>query len=297
MIEIKRILCPVDFSDFSHRSLDHAAAIARWYEAQLTVLHVLPRMPATEFSPVLATEQDRERACTELRALTAHLPPDVPVALRLQEAPDIHEEILAQAHALDSDLLVIGSHGRSGFARLLLGSVAEKVMHRTPCPTMIVPPRAHDTPVDAPVQFRNVVCAVDFSPVSVHALDYAMTLAEEADARLTVLHVIEVPPELSENPLAEGFDVARIRAAAEARSLRRLRELIPDEVRTFCTVETAVRDGAAYRELLKMAAERQADLIVMGVHGRGAVDLMVFGSNTARVARAATCPVLIVPSK
>lgn len=129
------------------------------------------------------------------------------------------------------------------------------------------------------------------------ALEHAMSMAEESDARLTVLHVIEVPPELRENPVSPEFDVDRVRAAAEAACLQRLRELIPAEVRTYCTVETAVREGAAYREILKVAAEGSADLIVMGVEGRGALDRMVFGSNTARVVRAATCPVLIVRSE
>ena len=115
--------------------------------------------------------------------------------------------------------------------------------------------------------------------------------------RLTVLHVIEVPPELREHPVSGDFDVDRVRAAAEAESLRRLRELIPADARTSCTAETAVREGAAYREILKVAAERSADLIVMGVQGRRAINLLIFGSNTARVVRGATCPVLIVPQQ
>ena len=97
--------------------------------------------------------------------------------------------------------------------------------------------------------------------------------------------MIEVPPELRENPLAEGFDVDRVRAEAEARSLQHLRELIPQDARRTGTVETDVRRGVA-QEILKVAAERSVDLIVMGVQGRGALDLLLFGSNTARVSRA-----------
>ncbi len=159
---------------------------------------------------------------------------------------------------------------------------------------MVVPRRAPDKDPDEPVQFRRILCPVDFSETSNRALAYAMSLAEETAAHLTVVNVIEVPPELREHSFSEGVDVDRIRAAAEADCLSRLRQLIPDEARQRCTVETAVREGVAYREVLKLAAEGDADLIVMGVHGRGAIDLLVFGSNTARVTRAAECPVLIV---
>ena len=120
-------------------------------------------------------------------------------------------------------------------------------------------------------------------------------LAEEADAHLTVLHAIDVPPELREAVGPAGLDVDAVRAAAEAEALRRLRELIPDEARTYCAIETAVREGAPFRQILRVAAEDHADLIVMGVQGRLAIDLAMFGSNSARVTRGATCPTLKVP--
>jgi nucleotide-binding universal stress UspA family protein len=212
----------------------------------------------------------------------------------VREATDIHRAILEQAASTPTDLLVVGSHGRSGFERLLLGSVTEKLMHKAPCPIMVVPPGASETRPGEPIQFRRMLCAVDFSDASLHALAYATAMAEEADARLTVLHVIEMPPELRENTLSEEFDVDRIRAAAEPAALQRLRTLVTEEAQTYCTVETAVREGAAYREILEVAVAKNVDLIVMGVQGRGALDLAIFGSNTTRVARAASCPLLIV---
>jgi nucleotide-binding universal stress UspA family protein len=171
--------------------------------------------------------------------------------LRIQEAPDIHHEILAQAAALHADLLVIGSHGRSGFERLLLGSVTEKVLRKAPCPTMVVPRRAPDTSTERPAQFRRILCPVDFSEGSNRALTYATTLARDAAAQLTVLHVIEVPPELQEFPLSAAFSVESVRAAAEADCLRRMRELIPEDARTGFNVETSVVEGAAHREISK----------------------------------------------
>jgi nucleotide-binding universal stress UspA family protein len=295
MIEITSILCPIDFSAFSRHALDHAVAIARWYNARLTVLHVFSNFSAMDMPPAVLDEKGRQGIMAEMRNFTEHVPSDLRLDLRIGEAPDVHREILMHAQVSHADLLVIGSHGRSGFERLLLGSVTERLLRKAPCPTMVVPRLAPDRSPNTPVQFRRILCSVDFSEGSLRALEYAVTLAEEADARLTVLHVIEVPPELRENPLAEGFDVDRVRAEAEARSLHHLRELIPQQARTYSTVETAVREGAAYHEILKVAAEQGVDLIVMGVQGRGALDLLLFGSNTARVTRTATCPVLIVP--
>jgi nucleotide-binding universal stress UspA family protein len=136
---------------------------------------------------------------------------------------------------------------------------------------------------------------VDFSDASRRALTYGIALAEEADAHLTLLHVIDIPPELQEAAGPAGLDVDAVRAAAEADVLRRLREMIPPDARAYCTIETAVREGAPYREILKEAAADNADLIVMGVQGRSAIDLVMFGSNSARVARGAICAALVVP--
>jgi nucleotide-binding universal stress UspA family protein len=135
---------------------------------------------------------------------------------------------------------------------------------------------------------------VDFSESSLDALALAINMAQEADAQLTLLHVVELPPVLSEAPMMPAPDLSRVREAAAADARRRLHELIPEQARTYCTVDTAVVEGRAYREILRQATDRQSDLIVMGVHGRGALDLLVFGSTTHHVIRASACPVLIV---
>ena len=291
---IKHILCPVDFSDISQHALDHAAAIAHWYQSSLTVLYVFVNLPTMDVPPLVLEDADRERLKTAMGRMAAGVPREVSVHLNVQEAPHVHDEILGQLAATHADLLVLGTHGRSGFQRLFLGSVTEKIIRQAPCPTLVVPPRAPDVPADRPVQFRRILCPIDFSDSSLAALARAVSMAEEAGAHLTLLHVIETPPELRENPLAPDFDIDRIHAAADAEALRRLRGLVPETARTFCKVETAVVEGRAYRQVLRRADEEKADLIVMGVHGRPMFDLLVFGSNTHHVIRAATCPVLIV---
>jgi nucleotide-binding universal stress UspA family protein len=256
-------------------------------------LYVFANLPVMDVPPLKIEEADRERLMADIRRMAAAVPAEVPVDFHIQEAAYVHEEIVAQLGAVHADLLVLGTHGRSGFQRLFLGSVTEKVIRKATCPMLVVPPRAPDVLVGAPVRFRRILCPVDFSESSLHALAYALDLAAEADAHLTLLHVVELPPVLIDEPTTPDL-LSRVREAAAADARRRLHALIPESARTYCTVETAVVEGRAYREILRYAIERQSDLLAMGVHGRGALDLQVFGSTTHHVIRASACPVLIV---
>jgi len=298
MIEIRRLVCAIDFSEYSRHALHHAVEVARWYRASLTVLHVVSQLGTADSRGVPLTDIERQQLQAEMRCFAGEIPPEVTVSFVLREGSDIRNEILSLARSLMSELLVIGSHGRSGFERLLLGSVTEKIVRQSSCPVMVVPAHTATAALQGLIGTARprVVCAVDFSDASLAALEYAISLSEEADADLLLLHSIEVPPELGQHvPVPPDFDADRLHAAARAECLNRLRTLVPESARTLCSAHTEVREGAAYREILRTAAERRADLIVMGVHGHGALDLLLFGSNTARVIQAATCPVLIVP--
>jgi nucleotide-binding universal stress UspA family protein len=129
-----------------------------------------------------------------------------------------------------------------------------------------------------------------------HALNYAMSLAQEADAHLTVMHVIELPPdvprEVHETVLARPRSLQEYIALAEEDRRARLRDAIPDSPRAYCTVDTVLTTGKPYREILGVAKEQHADLLVIGIHGRGAVDRLLFGSTAQHLVRQASCPVL-----
>jgi nucleotide-binding universal stress UspA family protein len=310
MIEIRTILCPIDFSDHARRALDHAVAIARWYDSTITVFHVHVAVPPAAYGleapPAIGmalTPADRDRlaAALERFAETAGAA-GVPIEIAIGQGTSPANEILRQASAIHADLITIGTHGRTGFDRLVLGSVAERVLRKAECPVLTVPRHSPEAVPVAPVGFKRILCPVDFGDSSIHALNYAMSLAQEADAHLTVLHVMTYEMELTsgmnESLTAYGhLSAAEFHAAYEEHARRRLATVVPDAVRAYCTVDTTLATGRPYREIVRIASERQVDLIVMGVLGRGAADLMFFGSTTQHVVRQAVCPVLTLRTR
>jgi nucleotide-binding universal stress UspA family protein len=267
----------VDSSEGSRKALDAAVALAGWHDATLTLLHV--------------RGHHGEMDMRALSRFTAHLPPAMRQHVLVESAADVAEAIMRVADEDNADLIVAGSHGRAGMERRLLGSVSETLVHHAQRPVLIVPRCA--APPALP-RFGRILCAVDFSDGSRPAVQYALALAQEFDAQLDLLHVVALPDNLAEGLRLEfDYDQVRTKAVCDARG--RLDALVPADARLFCTVEPLVRFGAPYAQVLAAADARRAALIVMGAQGRGALDRLVFGSNTARVLRRAPCPVLVVP--
>jgi nucleotide-binding universal stress UspA family protein len=296
MRHITHILCGIDFSDESRHALDHAVVLARWYNAALTGVYVYPPpMPAVPdeidlASPSLAVWNEDERKECESR-VQAFL--DSANSLGISKSVHVvvdgaAEGILSTAKATGTDLLVMGTHGAGGFQRLILGSVAERVLRLAACPVMTVPPRARKT---SALPFKRILCPIDFGDTSKAALELAASLASEGDADLTILHVLE--PGADADPLpSRSFTVPEYHQFRHEEACAQLKALIDDEMREWCRPTTRIVRGKPYREILGVATEDSADLIVMGIRGRNPVDLALFGSTTNQVVRAATCPVL-----
>jgi nucleotide-binding universal stress UspA family protein len=175
----------------------------------------------------------------------------------------------------------------------MLGSVTEKVLRKAVCPLLTIPRAVPDATAPVPALCPGIVAAVDFSEASLHALRFAVSLAEEADARLTLLHVIDLSEELE--AWMAGSEQGRQQLEQWRQGLLgRLHELVPDEARTYCHVVECVEAGRAHRQVLRVAAERRAGLIVVGAHGRGIVERMFVGSTAQHVVRQAVCPVLVI---
>lgn len=294
MVDVKKILCPTDFSEFSVWALELALRLAHWYQSEITVMHVVPRVlmhpeyfPYMQ-EPVLPSPDVRKQAREELDRFTERASAaGIPTLARLEEGDSV-EEILDLAKDLPADLVVMGTHGRRGFERLVLGSVTVKVMRKGVCPLLTVssePRGLGDAKVGI---FKKILCPVDFSTSSVKALEYALSLAQEADASLTLLHVVE--------SLFEGDGGSEVRSNLEKEAFEKMKAAVPAEATNWCQPEELVLTGRPYQQILNLVRERETDLIVMGIQGRSAVDLMLFGSTTNHVIRQAACPVLTIRS-
>jgi nucleotide-binding universal stress UspA family protein len=294
MVEIRNILCPVDRSDTSARALDYGLMLARWYGAAVTALEVIwVDLPPVSSSaqPILGPQQLESVTADLSQFVAAHTPAGTTVTSRIGQGPVV-TAILHEARELPADLIVMGTHGRSGVERFLLGSVAEKTLRKAACPVLTIPPSAPDSP-PRPQPFQSIMCAVDFSPASLKAMEYAMLLAEESGKRLTLLHVFDWD---EDRLMPAQFDTATrdIRDEHRKETVERLRALVPDEVRAWCECRELTATGRPHEEVILAAASERADLIVMGAHGRRASDLLLFGSTTNQVIRHAIGPVLTV---
>jgi nucleotide-binding universal stress UspA family protein len=295
MLELKLILCPVDFSEFSATAYRYALSVAEHYQAKLVVQHIVElwRYPSAGFAASASLYDEFCQSLCEsgkehLQEFVKNYARDgtqLELVVHQGMAPD---SILSFAQAKKADVIVMGTHGQRGYDRLMLGSVTNRVMRSASCPVLTVrnPPRdfmaADDKDGRHVHRLRQILFCTDFSENSESALNYAISATEEYGAELTLLHVLEEVPSSAKTEKA-------IAAATE-----RLDKLNPPKARKTLKIKTAVRIGKPYRQIIQFAVEGQIDMVAMGVRGRGALDLAVFGSTTYRVMQLGPCPVLAV---
>lgn len=298
MIEIRRILCPTDFSEFSKRALHQAIPIAKWYGASLTALHVLPAAVPVDglfpYAPAPITNEGvSARVIKELEAFVAPARAAGIMSETYVRDGAVPATILELARSLPADLLVMGTHGQGGLERLVLGSVTEAVLRKAPCPVLTTP--REERAFSGPVPFKRILYATDFSPAADHALGYALSLAEEAQGNLMLVHVMDGPT-LAATTSGLPLGLSRVTADLARGAEEKLRQAVPAPARLWCEAEEHVAFGRPADEIVRLAREREAQLIVMGVHGRNVLDRMLFGSTTHHVIRNAPCPVLTIPA-
>ena len=270
MINIKRILCPTDLSLHSGKAVRYAAALARAHDAELIFFHCTPDIDGEE----------------QLRASVLEQLPAIDSRWRLVAvtAGDVGEAIMMQAQVDSVDMIVMRSRRRPHRAALL-GSTAESVCRSAPCPVLVM----HNDEQEIVDNLKRVLVAYDFSDYSEVALKYGLSIAQEHQAELHLLHVLP-PRSVSEPEIAWcslGGESAYHTAA------RRMQRVVPAEVNLWCDVKTAVSEGRPYREILNYAEKNEIDLISVGAHGAGFGMRALFGSNVDRVLRQSPCPVLV----
>ena len=293
MPQIKSILCPVDFSEFSVYAYEYAQSLAWHYKATLFLQHVLYPLHGS-FAAYGSNTDSYDKICQHIRAdgeqklqqfATRHARTEIQPQ-RLVQDGWVTDLILSLAEAQAVNLIVMGTHGMRGIDRLMLGSVTEKVLRRARCPVLAVRKPAHHVTSSVqdpePVHLRKMLLCTDFSDHAHRATEYAVSMVKEYGAELTLLHVLEDVP--------RSIDLE----SANEKVARQLEESIAPKMRKGCIVKVLVRIGKPYQQIIQLAVEAQTDLVIMGVRGRGALDTAIFGSTIYRVIQLGSCPVLAV---
>jgi nucleotide-binding universal stress UspA family protein len=275
-----RILLVTDFSSSSETAVPFARLLAEHYGATVFVAHVIPESaPKTVVpSPAAPGEGDEARGAAEAQMrkfLTENPLGEVPVETIIGQGP-VADVLATVIQEKKNDLVVIGTHGRSGVGKLVLGSVAQRIFNIASCPVLSVSARARKS-WRAAEKFARILYATDFSADSLQALPYALSLAKVGNAELLVLHASAEP--LMPEMLRE-YD-------------KRLNALVPPEAKMWCKSDTIVLVGNPVHSILKAAAEHNADFIVIGAHPAAGM-LHVPLTTPYQIVAHAHCPVLRV---
>lgn len=298
-VRIRKVLVTTDFSETSMAGVMYARSFADLIGADLSLVHVVePVPPMAEMYNVLLTQSNADalrlaqnQAARLARKLSGRNRKVTSVVL---SGKPFHEiATLAEKRAVD--VVVIGTHGHTGWERVLMGSTAERVVRHAPCPVLTVPFGASKGRKRAKPGFplKKILVPIDFSETSAQALPYAAALAERFGAKLVLLHVIE-PVTMSpvfwdfQPPVADADQAAEVAITTRLSQLGK--ELLPEDVQA----RTLVCDGVAHEEIAETARNLGVDLIVLSTHGHTGLKHVLLGSTAERVVRHARCPVLVV---
>jgi nucleotide-binding universal stress UspA family protein len=281
-ISVENVLFATDFSKYSNEALPFALSIARKYGSKILALHVISPPPLGNFPPTVEMQAIAAQALREANDWMKGLEPRMTGVSHemLVRKGNVWEEMSAIVKNRKVDLIVVGTHGRAGVSKLVVGSVAERIFREAPCPVLTVGPDVSGEPGSI-ADIHTILYPADFSPESLAALPQAISLAQEHQARLYLLHVTPAP--------VPDSDEASLRA--------NLRLLVPPEVRLWCEPKVFVESGDASQKILEMAEELAVDLIVLGTKhvSRFAGARTHLGMATAyKVVSHAICPVLTV---
>jgi len=285
MVRIQRILCPVDFFPASLRAVDYAIGLAQKYDAKLHLLHVVsPILYSTEqyaFTVSDIIDSMKKQSARKMKKLERKARAAGLTIYTDVRTGEVKREIESAVRATKADILVMGTHGRRGMEKWFLGSVTERMLRRSPIPVLTL--RGSKK---ARTATTRILVTTDFSEGTDNALNYALSIARANKARLTLLHVLEetravISPKYRKE-ITEGVR-------------RELLQRIPADAQGSPDIDTAVEAGTPYHVILRLLKKERIDLLVMNTHGKGMLHRALLGSTSERIARAADCPVMLIP--
>jgi len=276
VVSVKRILYATDFSRSAGAALPYALSLARKSGGKVVAVHVVSPSPLPPDFPSHTWKAIVAQGIREAQVSVEKLNPlfkDVAHQTRVC-AGDVWSELSAIVRDESIDLIVLGTHGRTGLSKAVLGSVAEKIFRHAPCPVLTVGPNVSGEP-ESVVDLHTILYPTDFSPESLAALPLAVSLAREHKSRLYLLHVIPADVDMDDAAL-----------------VIQLRNLVPPEAGLACEPKAFVQAGAAAQAILNLSEELAVDLIVLGPKRRSGLPGTM--ATAYRVATQAICPVLTV---
>jgi nucleotide-binding universal stress UspA family protein len=288
-VALKNILYLTDFSSASESALPFARTIARVHKSNVHVFHVMipePMACSTPETTAAIIEAQQEEARTGIDKIEGQLA-GLPLNSIAERGMNVWLSVKRAIREYGIDLVVLGTHGRTGAKKFFLGSVAEEIFRRSPVPVLTVGPSVRRG-AEKGEAFSRILLATDFLPESVAATPYAIYLAQESHAALIALHVIR-RHDKDEKAEKESMSTA----------MSSLQALFPASAKSRCQLETVVCYGNPAEKIIQIAEQRGVDLIVSGVHSRGrsvGVATHLERNTTHNVIVQARCPVLTVPS-
>jgi nucleotide-binding universal stress UspA family protein len=285
-VSISKILVTTDFSPVSDHALDFAISLARRYDARIYLAHVITPDPFQFAEPQLA-----QATYEKVRQAAEEGVTDILISGKLRGIP--HEVLLEEGNVwptletlinkYEIDLVITGTHGRGKVQKILIGSTAEEIFRKADCAVLTVGPKVENGK-KAEIELNHILFATDFGPGAEKAAAYAFSLAQEHNATLTLLHVIESAAAYTEESVARQREI----------NVVRMKKLMPEGSENWCKPEFRATFGAAVEEILIAARESKADLIVMGAKARNSLAGHAPMTIAYNVVSKATCPVLTV---
>jgi nucleotide-binding universal stress UspA family protein len=293
-INFNNILCATDLSDLSTIAISSGVALAKEFNAKLFVCHIVDLSTTAAYGDIIFAPLELQNKTIgythgQLEQMMQNQTINWEPLVTAGHPPDEISKFVAM-HQID--LVVSATHGRSGLKRVFLGSVTERLMRILPCPLLIVRSiEGVETFVGkSPLAFKKILVGCDFSSFSELAFKYGLSLAQDFESELHLVHVIETP---------SYKDVLKSPVSSSETNLydqlsEKLSSMIPEESAVWCRPKTILLAGRPYEEIIKYALLNSIDLIILGIRGRNLIEVLMTGSTTDRVSRQGPCPVLSV---